>query len=63
MNDFLRKECKMLKVLQGVSYKELAELIEVRQDSFYSWLKGYFNYGLNRQKRLKEIIELLKEVE
>ncbi len=30
MNDYLRNECKMLKVLQGVSYKELAELIEVR---------------------------------
>ena len=35
MNEFLRKECKMLKAMQGVSYKELAELLEVRQDSFY----------------------------
>lgn len=63
MNDYLRNECKMLKVLQGVSYKELAELIEVRQDTFYSWLKGYFNYSPSRQNRLKEVIGLLKEVE
>lgn len=62
MNDYLRNECKMLKVLQGVSYKELAELIEVRQDTFYSWLKGYFNFSPSRQKRLKEVIGLLKEV-
>lgn len=42
MNDYLRKECKMLKVMQGITYKELADFIEIKQDSFYSWLKGYY---------------------
>lgn len=61
MNDFLRKECKMLKALQGVSYKELAEYIEIRQDSFYSWLRGYYNLKPEKQQQLYQIIETLKE--
>lgn len=61
MNEFLRKECKLLKAMQGVSYKELAELLEVRQDSFYSWLKGYYDYSDRRQLRLKEILDTIKE--
>ena len=61
MNDFLRQQVKLLKALQNISYKELAELIEIKQDSFYCWLKGYYDFGLQRQQRLKEIIELIKE--
>lgn len=61
MNDFLRKECKLLKALQGVSYKELAENLEIKTDSFYCWLKGYYNFSFERQQRLKEIVSILKE--
>lgn len=36
MNDNLRKEVKLLKALQGISYKEIAEdYLEMKQDSFY----------------------------
>ena len=61
MNEHLRKECKMLKALQNVSYKEMAEYLEITQDSFYCWLKGYYNLSEEKQKRLIEVIELLKE--
>ena len=61
MNDYLRKQCKLLKALQGVSYKELAENLEIKTDSFYCWLKGYYNFGYEKQDRLQEIIALLKE--
>lgn len=61
MNDKLRKEVKLLKALQGVSYKEIAELLEIRQDSFYNWLKGYYEFGDERQNRLLEVICCLKE--
>ena len=61
MNDNLRKEVKLLKALQGVSYKEIAELLEIRQDSFYNWLKGYYEFGEERQHRLLEVIYCLKE--
>ena len=61
MNDKLRKEVKILKALQGVSYKEIAELLEIRQDSFYNWLKGYYEFGNERQHRILEVICCLKE--
>lgn len=52
MNEILRKEVKLLKALQGVSYKELAEeYLGIRQDSFYAWLKGYYNLGEEKQKQ------------
>ncbi len=38
MNDKLRKEVKYLKVFQNMKYKDIAELLEIRTDSFYNWL-------------------------
>lgn len=61
MNDLLRKECKLLKALQGITYKELSSYLEIRPDSFYCWLKGYYDFGTDTQNRLTEIIETLKE--
>lgn len=61
MNDFLRNEVKYLKVYQNVQYKEIAELLEIQNASFYNWLKGYYNLGVEKQRRLKEIIVDLKE--
>lgn len=61
MNNELRKEVRALKAFQSVRYKELAELLEIRIDSFYNWLSGYYNLGEQKQRRLKEIIDTLKE--
>lgn len=62
MDDELRKQCKLLKAMYGVSYKEIASYIEIKQDSFYSWLKGYYDLSLMRKQRLAEILDLLKGV-
>ena len=61
LNDILRKDVKILKALQGVSYKEVAEYLEIRQDSFYNWLKGYYEFSEERQRRLLDVIACLKE--
>lgn len=61
MNDNLRLECKKLKAFQNISYKELAEHLEIKTDSFYCWLKGYYNLSLEKQERLAEIISILKQ--
>lgn len=61
MNEKLRKEVKLLKALQGISYKEIADYLEIRQDSFYNWLKGYYDLGEERQNRLFDVIACLKE--
>ena len=61
MRQDLRVEVKLLKALQGVSYKEIAEYLEVKQDSFYSWLKGNFEFGEEKELLLKEVITNIKE--
>ena len=61
MNEDLRKDVKLLKALQGISYKEVAEFLEIRQDSFYNWLKGYYDFSEERQRRLLDVIACLKE--
>ena len=61
MNNKLREEVKLLKALQGVSYKELAEHLEIKQDSFYSWLHGYYDLSFAKQYRLTDIIATIKE--
>ena len=62
MNDYLRKEVKLLKALQGVAYKDIATDLEIKQDSFYCQLKGYYDFSLEKQQRLKEIITDIKEL-
>ena len=57
----LRKQVKLLKALQGISYKELAEYLELPPKSFYNWLNGQYEFGEEREKRLFEIIADLKE--
>ena len=52
---------KLLKALQGVSYKEVADFLEIRQDSLFNWLCGYYDLGKEKQSRLYEFIETLKE--
>lgn len=61
MNNKLRVDVKMLKVLQGISYKEIAGYLEIRQESFYNWLKGYYDLSEEKQKLLYSIITNLKE--
>lgn len=60
-NDELRKEVKSLKAFQDITYKEIAEYLEIRVTSFYSWLKGQYNLGEAKQKRLEDIISTVKE--
>ncbi len=62
MNKELRKKCKLLKALQGVSYSELAEYLEIGASSFYNWLCGSYDFGEEKQRRLEEIISNLSEV-
>ena len=61
MNEILRKKCKELKCFQGVPYVELAEHLEIKKNSFYNWLKGYYDFSEERQARLKDVIACLKE--
>lgn len=61
MNEILRKKVKQLKVFQGIKYKEISDYLEIRTDSFYNWLNGQYNFGIEKQNRLAEIITNLSE--
>lgn len=60
MQENLRTEVKLLKALQGISYTEIAEYIEVKRSSFYSWLKGQYEFSDQKKELLIFIIESLK---
>ena len=61
MQDELRKQVKLLKALQNVSYIEISTHLEIHKNSFYNWLNGYYNLSAEKEKRLKEIIDLISE--
>lgn len=60
-NDQLRLNCKLLKATQGNKYKELAELLGIKQDSFYSFLRGRFDLSAQNQEHLEYILNTLQE--
>lgn len=59
--DELRQRVRLLKALQGITYKELAEYIELPPKSFYSWLNGQYEFSEERKNHLIEILDLLQE--
>ena len=61
MNTELRHKVKELKVYQGITYKEIAEYLEISRNSFYNWLNGYYEFSLEKENKLNEIISILKE--
>jgi transposase len=61
MQDNLRKKVKILRALQGITYTEIAEHLEIHRNSFYNWLKGYYDLSSSKVCRLIEIINLLSE--
>lgn len=61
MNEDLRKQVKSLKCFQGVTYREIAQYLEISESGMYSWLRGNYNLGYEKQKRLQEIIDNLEE--
>ena len=60
-DDILRHQVKLLKVLQGISYKKIAERIGIKPDSLCSRLRCNYNFSDTRIERLKQIIDEYKE--
>ena len=60
MNDELRREVRLLKALQGTSYKKFAEAMGIAQSNFSNWLCGKYNFGEEKQKQLIGIILAIK---
>ena len=60
-NEELRKQVKLLKAFQNISYQRIAEYLEIKRSSFYSWLKGQYDLGNAKQRKLSEIITSLQQ--
>ena len=61
MNNVMRNKVKVFCALQSIKYKEIAEYLEIKPNSFYCWLKGYYDFSCRRLERLQEILDTLKE--
>ncbi len=61
MNKELRKQVKLLKALQGITYKEIASYLEITTNSLYNWLRCQYELSDEKQAQLYDIICLLKE--
>lgn len=61
MNEELRKKVKLLKALQGITYKEIACYLEIKENSLYNWLRGQYELSTDKTDQLIEIITNLSE--
>ena len=59
--DELRLQVRELKCYQGITYKEVAELLEIKHSSLINFLNNQYDLGKEKQERLQEIINDLKE--
>ena len=59
--EVLRKEVKAAKAFHNISYKSMAEQIQIKQKSFYSWLKGDYSLSYQKQRDLEKYILRFKE--
>ena len=56
----LRKKVKLLCALQpDIKYAEIAEYLEIKINSFYNFMSGYYDLSLEKQEVLKEVIDNL----
>lgn len=59
-DEALRKFTREIKINQNISYSEIASLLEIKRNSFYNWLKGYYSLSEERKERLYDILATLK---
>ncbi len=57
----LRKQIKLLKALQGITYKEISEYLEITPNSLYNFLRGAYDLSDEKAETLKDIINNLSE--
>lgn len=60
-NTGLRGKVRALKAFHGISYKQLAEMLEIRQDSIYNWLGGKYEFSEEKEMKLRKIIDTMEK--
>ena len=54
--DSLRENVRLLKAVNHISYKEIAQYMEMNVNSFYNFMSGAFDLGYDNQKKLERIL-------
>lgn len=57
----IRKRAKLLKATQNVSYKELAEYLEISTSTMYNWLHCQFDFSEHRALCVATLYNKLKD--
>lgn len=60
-NKILRDKVKYVRAFHGITYKHLADLLGVKQKSFYSWLRAEYDFSYDRAKELSVIIQKIEK--
>ena len=61
MQDYLREEVKKIKLYRNIPYCYFAEQLKIHRNSFYNFMKGYYNLSADKIEALQSIIENLKQ--
>ena len=54
--DNLRNQVKLAKVCSDITYKQLAQAIDIRFQSFYNWMNGAYDLSYKKAKELQDIV-------
>ncbi len=59
-NNQARKEVKLLKAINDITYLEFAEMAGLNKNSMYCWISGQYNLGEDKLDEVSELIMNLK---
>ena len=59
----MREKIRLIKALQGISYKEISEYIEIKPNSLYNFLRGDYNLSDEKAETLDCILSNIWEVD
>ena len=57
----LIENVKKLKLFQDIPYNRIAEMLGIKRNSFYNYIKGQYSFSDTRNIQLENIINTLKE--
>lgn len=58
--DEIRKRVRLLKATQNISYKDLAESLEISKSSMYNWMHSQFDLS---DKRAQQLVRVISDLE
>ena len=61
MKTDLRLQVKLLKATHDITYKEIAEMINIKPRHFYNWIRGTTNFTESKTEELRKLVAELNK--